>query len=46
MTNQPKMAPEAPARDGVDQTKVAADQTTTTPPIAEPANKPEETKKI
>jgi hypothetical protein len=47
MTNEPKMAPQAPASGSADQpAKEAADQKSTPQPIVEPAKQPEETKKL
>lgn len=48
MTNEPKMAPQAPASDAGDQSKSANDAkpTVTISPAAKPEDKPQETKKI
>jgi hypothetical protein len=44
MTNEPKMAPQAPAGANDQPNKEAADQKSTPQPIVEPAKHPEQTK--
>ncbi len=48
MTNEPKMAPQAPASGAGDQSKNASDAkpTVIVSPAAKPEDKPQETKKI
>lgn len=48
MTNEPKMAPQAPASGAGDQSKNANDtkSTVTVSPAAKPEDKPQETKKV